>query len=88
MLARDLHGPPGPWDLLVNGELYPSKDETADHTKTRVNADGQNNKCLLGMRKNLSVVAAYTIMADHVVADLTCVDEFCCLLRPLTSTAS
>ena len=57
------------------------------HTTTRVNADRQNNKCLSWARRNLAVVAAYMIIADHVVTDLTCVDEFGCLLRPPTGNS-
>lgn len=52
------------------------------HIKSRVNQDRHNNKCLAWAKKNLVVVAAYMIIADHIVTDISCLDEFCCLLKP------
>lgn len=65
-----------PSDLLEKADcLYTHlKWRVRLRIKARVKHDQHNNKYSLWARKNLAVVAAYIILADHVFPDITCLD--------------
>lgn len=57
------------------------------HIRTRVISTQRKNKCLHWARKNLSLVAAFMIIADHIITDISCLDDSCCLLKPPMSNS-
>jgi hypothetical protein len=51
--------------------------------KRNVNMERRNHWAIKLALKNLSVVAAYMVLCEHVKSSLTCLDETKCLLTPL-----
>lgn len=83
------HNMPSPDSFSPTSEILQQADclfthlkaRLRTHIKTRVMPDQWNNKCLRWAQKNLAIVAAYMVIFDHVVPDVTCLDESSCLLK-------
>ena len=69
-------------DTLLSSHLRP---RLLKHIRLRVmNAAKHDHWCLKWAMKNLSLVAAYMILFDHIKGDISCLNEMSCLLSTST----
>jgi hypothetical protein len=47
----------------------------------------KNNNCLHWAQKYMALVAVYMILANHIITNICCLDESCCLLKPHMSNS-
>ena len=80
---------PLPEEVLLKADCLYSilASRLRSHTQTRVIPAQRKNKCLNWARKNLALVAAYMIIADHIITDISCIDESSCIIKPPMSNS-